>query len=106
MDAKGAVADLEARGGAFAALYVELARPDAVASLLASLDAPIEPVTQFDETYGRHKRWGNGLILIEDFVSAAEERGIMEGILAEDGWHSDRSKRQSVSLPFELVPSI
>mgnify|MGYP001582776212 FL=1 len=83
-----------------AVLYVELARPAAVAVLVRTLDETIEPITVTDKTYGEHKRWDNGLIMIEDFVSEAEERSIMEGILAEDGWHSDLTKRQSVSFVF------
>ncbi|KAK4702569.1 hypothetical protein P7C70_g3652, partial [Phenoliferia sp. Uapishka_3] len=77
------------------ALYVELAHPDVVPSLLASFDATILPTIRTDDRYGLHKRWDNGLILLEDFVTEKEEREIMEGILGEDEWHGDLSKRQS-----------
>ncbi|KAL8291495.1 hypothetical protein RQP46_002473 [Phenoliferia psychrophenolica] len=96
-DARPALEHLRARkpSSARPVLYVELARPQVVATLLATLAPSSTPISQTDEVYGLHKRWDDGLILIEDFVTEKEERMIMEGILAEDGWHADTTKRQS-----------
>ncbi|KAM0748035.1 hypothetical protein T439DRAFT_349855, partial [Meredithblackwellia eburnea MCA 4105] len=78
-------------------IYVSPARPACVPPFLAQLTEldPPQPVTDEVIAGRRIKSWRNGVSLIEDFVTEAEEAAILEGVWSEEGWSRDLSNRQS-----------